>query len=226
MHNVKQISNLNSERPSSISTVHLFGLLILASLALVWATNEFVMTKEVFIALADNPQNTFQVDLQYDTVQRMSVWGYAMAPVQTAFRIGIVALLAQMICLLGGVEIPFGRIFRVSATAFWATLFGSMLQILWIAKQPGTAIHRASLGIVPDSLAAWFTHLNEVPSWQYLFLSRASITSLLWILLLYWGLRETNRLRPAGAAVVTAATWLIVSALSVGTKLFARVLVG
>jgi hypothetical protein len=212
--------------PSSISTGVLFGLLVLASLILVWANNEFVMTKEVFLALAGDQQASYQVETQYETIRRMTVWGYGFAPLQTAFRIGFVALVAQMVCLLGGIEIPFGRVFRISATAFWATLFGSLLQILWIAKQPAAAITRASLGTAPDSMAAWLLPQYEAPSLLYLVLSRASITSLIWMLLLYWGLRETRRLRHTGAAVVTTATWVVVSTLSLGTMMFVQELVG
>ena len=195
------------------------------SIALVWANNEFVMTKEVFYALAGNPQNTVQVDMQYETVRRMSAWGYAVAPIQTAFRIGFVALIVQMTCLLGGIEISYGRLFRISAIAFGAILFGSLLQIFWITRQPVAAISQAALGIVPDSLAAWFTATSEAPSFAYLALSRVSITSVLWVLLLYWGLRETHRLRQFAAAAVTTVTWFIVSALQVGTSLFVQKLV-
>ena len=73
---------------------------------------------------------------------------------------------------------------------------------------------------MPDSIAAWFAASTDVPSIVYLLLGRASITSLLWMLLLYWGLRETERLRRVGAAAATAITWFIVSALQVGTSLF------
>ena len=163
--------------------------------------------------------------MQYETVRRMSTWGYAAAPIQTAIRIGFVALILQMTCLLGGKEIPYGKLFRISAIAFGATLFGSLLQIVWITRQPVAAITQASLGIVPDSLAAWFGASNDAPSLIYLMLSRASITSLLWMLLLYWGLRETNRLKFVGATAVTAVTWFIVSALHLGTALFVRELV-
>jgi len=217
----------NSTRPSQapISTIYMFGLLAIASTVLVWANNEFVMTKEVSYALAGNPQNTIQVDMQYEAVRRMSTWGYAAAPVQTAIRIGFVALIVQMTCLLGGKEISYGKLFRISAIAFGATLFGSLLQIFWITRQPVAAITQASLGIVPDSLAAWFGASSNAPSLFYLLLSRASITSLLWMLLLYWGLRETNRLNCFGAAAVTAVTWFVVSALQVSTSLFVRELV-
>jgi hypothetical protein len=222
---MEQPTNPTTISSAHIRTVYLFAALTIVSLALVWANGQFVMTKEVLLAMAGNPHNTFQVDMQYETVQRMSAWGYAMAPLQTACRIGLVALIVQMVCLLGGVEIPYRKIFRISAVAFGATLFGSLLQIFWIARQPTTAISQASLGIVPDSLAAWFNVLNEAPPFVYLMLSRASITSLLWMLLLYWGLCETKRLRATGAAAATAATWVIVSTLHVATSLFVRELV-
>ena len=187
-----------------VGTVRLFGLLTAVSLALVWANNEFVMTTEVFQALIGHPQLSGQVDMRYETVRSMSVWGYAMAPFQTAFRIGFVALIVQMTCLLGGIDIAYRRLFRVSAIAFGAILFGTLLQIVWIARQPVAAVTQASLGIVPDSIAAWFAASSDVPSILYLLLSRVSITALLWMLLLYWGLRETERLRRTGAAAATS----------------------
>ncbi len=208
-----------------MNNVQLLGFVTAVSLALAWANNEFVMTKELFVTLAGSPHNTVLLDLQYETVRRMSAWGYVLAPLQTAFRIGVVALIAQTICLLSGFEIPFGKMFRISVTAFIATLFGSLLQILWIVKQPVSAINRASLAIVPDSVAAWLVPVDEAPPLLYHALSRASLTSLLWLLLVYWGLRETKRLSPARAAAVTTATWLIVSALSVGTTMMAQELV-
>ncbi|MFC1639557.1 hypothetical protein ACFL3B_02185 [Gemmatimonadota bacterium] len=208
-----------------VKTIYVFGLLTILSTMLVWANNEFVMTKEIFRALAGNTQNSFRVDMQYETVRRMNDWGYVFAPVQTTLRIGFVALIVQMTCLLGGKEIPFGRIFRISAIAFGATLFGSLLQIFWIVRQPVTAITQASLGIVPDSMAAWLSTTSAAPSLLYLLLSRVSITSLLWMLLLYWGLLETNRLRWFGAATATAVTWCIANAVQIGASLFVRELV-
>lgn len=218
-------STLEQPTQARLGTVRLFGLLTIVSLALVWANNEFVMTREVLQALTGHQQLADQLDMQYEAVRRMSTWGYAMAPFQTAFRITFVALIIQMICLLGGIDIAYRRLFRVSAIAFWATLFGSLLQIFWITLQPTTAITQASLGIVPDSLAAWIGTTGTSPSAFYLLLSRVSITSLLWMLLLYWGLRETYRLKLVGAATVTAVTWCIVSAAQTGTALFLRELI-
>ena len=218
-------SRLGRPTQTRADTVHLFGLLTAVSLALVWANNEFVMTREVFHTLAGHQQLSGQIDKQYETVSRMNAWAYVLAPFQTAFRIAFVALIVQMTCLLGGIDIAYRRLFRISAIAFGATLFGSLLQIVWIARQPVAAVNQASLGIVPDSIAAWFAASTDAPSIVYLLLSRASITSLLWMLLLYWGLRETERLRRVGAAAATAITWFIVSALQVGTSLFVRSLV-
>ncbi len=210
---------------ASVKTIYLFGMLSIASMALVWANNEFVMTKEVLFALAGNPHNTILVDAQYETVRFWAAWGYAVAPLQTALRIGFVALIVQITCLLGGSELPYGRLFRISTVAFGATLFGSLLQILWIARQPVTAVMQVSLGFAPDSLAAWFGTTSTSQPFLQLVLGRVSITSLLWMLLLYWGLRETNRLRIVGAVTVTGVTWCVISAVQIGTSLFVQNLV-
>ena len=210
---------------SSFSSIALFLTLASFSIVLVWANNEFVMSKEVFHTLAGSADHSFQAEMQYEAVRRSRVWAYVLAPIQTGFRIGVVALLIQMMCLFGGIEIGYGKLFRIAAVAFGAVLFGTVLQTLWIALQPTEAATQASLGIVPDSLAAWFTSSTEMPLLVHLILSRFSITSLLWMMLLYWGLRETDRLQQTEAGFVTVSTWAALSALKVGATLFARELV-
>ena len=76
-------------------------------------------------------------------------------------------------CLISGIEIAYRRLFRIAGVAFGALLFGSLLQVLWITLQPAEAVTRASLGIVPDSVAAWFAPTTEVPPLVYLLLGRA-----------------------------------------------------
>jgi hypothetical protein len=183
------------------------------------------MTREVIGALAGHTQNSIQIDTQYETIQRMRVWGYVFAPIQNAFRICLVTLVIQMMCLLCGIEISFGKIFRIATVAFGALLFGSCLQIFWILLQSAEELTRASLGIVPDSLAAWFVTADDSPSFLYLVLSRVSITSLLWMLLVYSGLRETKQVKPVQAAAVASGTWTVVSMFHGATSLFVRGLV-
>ena len=225
MNKTKQDNAGTTSSMAPMNAVCLFALLAVASIGLAWVNNEFVITKEVFRTLAGNPGNSAQADAQYEAVQSIRIWGYVMAPLQTAFRIGLIAMVVQVVCLIGGVEIKFATLFRIASVAFGAVLFGSVLQILWIVKLPATANTRAALGIVPDSVAAWVGLASDTPTFLYLVLSRVSFTSLLWMLLVYWGLSETKKLRPGGAATVTTATWLIVSTLQVGTTLFMRELI-
>ena len=206
-------------------TIHVFGLLAACSMLLVWMNHEFVFTKEVFRELAGGSVNPYQSDLQYEALRRTSIWGYAFAPFQTAIRISLVALVMQMTCLLGGAEISFGKLFRIAAVAFFAILFGSFLQVVWIALQPTAAIDQAALGIVPDSVAAWFSTAKDAPLLLYLALSRVSLSSLLWVLLLYWGLRDTGLLGLRGAAAAVGVAWCISSALQVGTTMLLRSIV-
>lgn len=207
-----------------VNTVYLFVLLAIASVGLVWANNEFVMTRESLASLAGSAIQSYQIDLQYQTIQRYAWWGYVAAPLQTAARVAFVALVIQLACLLGAIEIRFGRLFRIASVAFVATLIGSVLQIIWIARTP-SAIHQASLGIVPDSLAAWIGVSTGAPSLFALLLNRFSLTSLLWILLLLWGLKRSTNLRGSTATVIVIAVWAFVCAMQVGTSMLASRLV-
>ncbi len=179
------------------------------------------MSRETLAALAGSTANTYQVELQYETLQRYAWLSYLTAPAQTAIRIFITTLLLQMICLFFGIEARFSPLLRVAAFGFVALLLGSIIQIVWVSQFP-TAIEQASLGIVPDSIAALMERIAGFPTLLRLTLNRISATSLLWILLLVYGLRQTIHMRPATAVAVASATWTLVSVLHIAVATFAE----
>ncbi len=207
-------SSVQSQFIVPIRTSYLFVLLSLASLVLAWASNEMLFTRETLAAMAGTAANSYQVDLQYESLRQHAWIGYIVSPIQTAIRIVFTALLLQLICLLTGVEARFFALFRVAAFGFIILLLGSILQLIWISQVPG-AIEQASLGIVPDSVAAWVKSVADLPIGLRLSLNRISVTALLWILLLIYGLRRAVQMRLSTATVVTCTTWFIVNLLNV-----------
>ena len=178
------------------------------------------MTRQVYHRLVGDQFDTSQIDTQYNAMQAMRVWGYLLVPVRVAVRVALVALVIQMVCLVGAVEIRFRTLFRLSAITYLATLHASLVQILWIARQSSGGVGKSDLAVVPDSLAALLMAPGAEPTWLYLLLSRASLAGILWVMLLYLGLSATKPLRRAGVAAATAGTWIIVTLVGYATSMF------
>ena len=131
-----------------LGTWQLFGLLVVASAVLAWAENEFVMTPEVYRNILGSQLEAERLDAQIDMMSRFRGWGYLAIPGMLWLRVAFITLLVQMFCLLGTIEIRFGRLFRIAAIAFIADLVGSANRLVWLVRQGPSAIDAASLGVM------------------------------------------------------------------------------
>lgn len=188
-----------------VPTWQIFALLAATAGVLAWVNNTLVMTPDVYRHLLGDQLEKHRIDEQVAAIRRFAVWGYATIPIQVAVRVGVTALLVQMFCLLGMIELPFRYAFRAAALAFIANLYGSAVQLLWIAQRDPSTVDAATLLVVPDSLSAVFSSAGG--SWLPLLLNHLSLSQALWAVLLFLGLVGTKRLRRWQAAAVVAGVW-------------------
>ncbi len=203
-----------------LRTWQLFGLLVVASVVLAWAENEFVMTPEVYHNILGSQLEAERIDAQIDMLSRFRGWGYLIIPVMLWLRVAFIALLVQMFCLLGTIEIPFGRLFRIAAVAFIADLVGSANRLVWLARQGPSAIDVATLGVMPGSIAALFLEPPQGASGFYTVLSQVNGFELGWVGLMVLGLMGTRRVGTGGAVLVTGGVWALVTFLQFAVAMY------
>ena len=203
-----------------LRTWQLFGLLVVASAVLAWAENEFVMTPEVYRNILGSQLDAERIDAQIDMMSRFRGWGYLTVPVMLWLRLAFVALLVQMFCLLGTIEIQFVRLFPIAAIAFVADLLGSANRLVWLVRQGPSAIDAATLGVMPGSIAGFFLQRPQGASGLYTLLSQVNMFELGWAGLMVLGLTGTRRVGTAGAVLVTGGVWALVTFLRFAVALF------
>jgi hypothetical protein len=201
-------------------TWQLFGLLVVASAVLAWAENEFVMTPEVYRNILGSQLGAERIDAQIDMLSRFRGWSYLTIPGMLWLRVAFIALLVQMFCLLGTIEIRFGRLFRIAAIAFISNLVGSANRLVWLVRQEPSAIDAASLGVMPGSIAAFFLETPPGASGFYTVLSQANVFELGWVGLMVLGLTGTRRVGTTGAVLVTGGVWALVTFLQFAIAMY------
>jgi hypothetical protein len=201
-------------------TWQLFGLLVVASAVLAWAENEFVMTPEVYRNILGSQLGAERIDAQIDMLSRFRGWSYLTIPGMLWLRVAFIALLVQMFCLLGTIEIRFGRLFRIAAIAFISNLVGSANRLVWLVRQEPSAIDAASLGVMPGSIAAFFLETPSGASGFYTVLSQANVFELGWVGLMVLGLTGTRRVGTTGAVLVTGGVWALVTFLQFAIAMY------
>ena len=202
----------------SLRTWGVFVLLVLVSAAIAWINNEFVMTSEVYRDLLSEQSSDSSVDRQIESITTVRSWSYLAIPVLVWTRIALIALVVQMFCLLGMVDITFRQLFRVAAIAFFATLAGSLNRIVWIVRQ--NVVDASTLSASPGSLAAIALPHSASDSWSYVLLSQVSFFHLVWAALMVVGLVSTKRIGVAGAVAVTSGAWGLVTGLRMSLALY------
>ena len=103
------------------------GVLTLATVAVAWATNEFVLTADTYRSLLATRLDAARIDETIAAAHRFAKLSYALAPVSLFLRLGIVTLVLQLFLLLMAVEVPLREIFRTVVVAYPATIAASRL---------------------------------------------------------------------------------------------------
>ena len=217
---VSRLSGSTGDTTRPLRTWQLFGLLVVASAVLAWVENEFVMTPEVYRNILGSQLDAERIDAQIDMMSRFRGWGYVTIPVMLWLRLAFIALLVQMFCLLGTIEIQFGRLFRIAAIAGIADLVGSANRLVWLVRQGPSAIDAATLGVMPGSIAGFFLERPQGASGLYTLLSQVNMFELGWAGLMVLGLTGTRRVGTAGAVLVTGGVWALVTFLQFAVALF------
>ena len=189
----------------AVRTWHLFVLMAGISIVLSWLNNEFVMTPDVYGDLLAQELDAGIVERQLEAASSFRAVGYLAIPAIVWTRVATTALIAQMFCLLGMIEIPFRRLFRAATIAFVAPLAESANRMVWIARQD--TIDPSMLTVTPGSIAAVALPAPADPSWVYVLLSEVGFFQFAWVGLMVVGLLGTKRLGVGGAMLVTGGVW-------------------
>ena len=136
----------------------------------------------------------------------------SLGGVQLVIRVGVVALLVQLILLAFGREQALGSLFRAAAVAVIALVLGNLVRIAALLQIGRIAPAPIDLITVPTSLASLaLPHATMVTN-VYALLNGVNVFEALWVAILLNQLRAIAiERRLAWSAVM--GTWLIVAAL-------------
>lgn len=198
----------SSPAPSGLRTGSLFAALVTGTFAVSIFTNRIVMTDEVYAVLvAGTGGSPSQVDALISGFRRWETLGYFFIPLLLALRIGLAALLVQLILLLTGREIRLARLFRGALIAHMAVWAGTVVQAAWLAAIPRGALTPETMGRLPGSLAAAIPALEELRFGLPLLFQQVTVFDFGWIVLFAMAIEDGDRIRAGPALASVAFVW-------------------
>lgn len=216
---VSRTGSLSAEETQR-STWLLFSLAVGGSLLLAWVSNEFVFTREVYGNLFGEQLTAARVDDFYTVNRQFLGVGYLATPFIVLLRIGVVALLLQMVLLLIGRQIRFRSVFRISTVGFFASLCGSALQSVYLLGQEARDITAADLSYMPGALSNLLSSAAmDTPIYQLL--SILNVYEAMWVVIVTYLLRQASDLSTTAAAATTGSVWIMLTLFRWGLAVFA-----
>jgi hypothetical protein len=166
-----------------VRTAYLLLACVLASVGIAWLFNTHVMTRDVYQNLLGGQLDADRIDHYFDLLQRRSTWSLAAVVVIVLLRVGLVSLVAQLVLLLGNVEVQLATLFRASLWAFGAPLTDSALRTWALMRQDPRQLTQAALSANPASLAQWLLPAGDQGALRIL-LGPLSLVELAWVFIM------------------------------------------
>ncbi len=198
---------ISFHEPGKLKTWQLYLILTVLNLFTLFIMNQFVLTRDVYYVLLSNRMETSRIDDYFNLLSKFRIWSYIAVPLFLWLKITLVALLIQLPLMVMFIEIPFKQIFRVVA---WADVFMivlTIIQIIYWLNVPAPKFTQNTLSFIPFSLIDLFHNMHFTAAAKGVIKS-VNIFELIWVLIIYKGLKDTGKLEKIDAAIISSGVWV------------------
>jgi hypothetical protein len=179
----------------SLKRLHLFIVVVLLNLVIIWLSKSILINETVFY-------NTYSEQLTYDRAMNLfnrmkdiSWLGYAFTPVILLIKFSLVSMILYtgvVFCNLQG-KISLGSVFKIVIASEIIFVFAGFVKFLWFYLFAGNYDLNDLGFFYPVSLINLFKNTEVNSVWRYP-LQTVNIFHLLYILLLSFGFSSLNRI--------------------------------
>ncbi len=165
---------------------------------------EAVMTRSVYQELLGGRLEVGRIDWYYHSVRQWAVVGRLLVPLFLAVRLLVVALIAQMVLLLLGDDVPLRAAFRAATFAMGPLVLQTLGQVLWLGQLDTAADVARDLEVAPLSLAQALLPAARAAEPLYKLLANINAFEVAWVCIFALALGRlagVRRWRAVGAAL-------------------------
>lgn len=209
------VLNRNVSSEYNLKNWHLFLFITCSYLIITLVTDKFIMTRETYQILLSDRLESYRIDDYYEMLKRFSIYSYLAIPLIIWLKITFIALLIQTPIMLKNIEVSFKEMFKISAIANIPYIVLGIARIVILFLTPKGNYTNELLSFTPGSITNLLVkeNYNEI---AYSFLSNINIYEVLWILLIYLGLKRLNKTEKSDALFIASGVWLGLTAFQVG----------
>lgn len=209
----------------NIKTKHIFIFILLLQISTYYFTRKYIMTREFYIKLLGDRLTMDMIDTQMKISAKFALWGYIFIPVIILFQITFHALLIQFPLLLKLIDIPFKKLFRLSAFAILPFSLLNILKTYRIYQLPADNISQKALAFTPFSINS-IINPGFYDKNVYQFLGSFHLFWLIWLFILYRGLSITKKVNKIDSVLYPLCIFLFIILLKYGLSSYLTKILG
>lgn len=202
-----------------ITNWHILALFITMEIVLIYTMDNYVLTREVYGNIYADKLDISSIDNLYIFMKKFSFWGYLFSPILIIIRVAIVALLIQLLFMLGLRELSFKKIFRITLLGYGFLLLASVTKIIMLLMTPVEVISTESLANIPFSIAFLLSADTANDVFRGI-LNNINLFEVLWIFSVGAGVSIISELKYNRAYMITMSVWMIIFLFKTGVNLY------
>ena len=208
-----------------IKTWHIYLLIVIVQISAYYFTREFIMTKEFYKQLLGDRLTIDMINTQMEISNRFAIWGYFLIPLVALIQITFFALLIQFHLLLKLIDIPFKKLFRISAFSILPFVILQIIKTYHMYSLPLEQISQKAMAFTPLSINSLIN--PEVYSQStYQFLGNFHIFWLIWIFIIYRGLTKTEKIEKIDGLLYPLGVFLVIILFQYGLSTYLTKVMG
>lgn len=193
----------------------LLSALVLLTLTTLWISNQLLPVS--LMARLTQEQTGLTIGAaQLELIESRQWIGYALSPAVLGVRLLLAALVIQGVGMIFADELRFSVAFRSAAAAGFASVYGSLMNLLWIWRRGASNLSIEVVGVVPSSVAGFFMPPEASRELLYRMAAEVSLVACLWTLLVALIIRNDQRGTWRSALLVGGTAWAVLAAARIG----------
>jgi hypothetical protein len=189
----------------AFSTAWVFLAAIALSAILTSYANSHFLSREALETSLAGRLSPDRIDAQYAQMKAKLWVSYAILPLYVGLRVGLAALVLQLVFLAGGIEIRLAALVRACTLAYFAMIANTAVDI-WTIANPGAVRGVGSLQVL----------VSPTASPGLLFLAHTvSVFEVAWCVLVILLIKRVSELKYRAIAISVFGAWAVITGIQV-----------
>jgi hypothetical protein len=197
---------LERKNENVLKNWHLFVIVTLIYIILSIMLSKLILSRDLYANIFGADLDDNKIDIYYNIFQKINFISVFLLPIILLIKYTLSTLLLKLPLLLKDIVIPFKEVYRIMLIASFCLILSNVANFIWITSSHTYELTKETIFLIPFSLTSLINTSSYSVS-MLKFLNKINIFEILWIVVVFWGLYKTKKLKKIDAFIITFCFW-------------------